>query len=632
MALAKSRLGITYAGLMLAVMLAALDATIVATALPTIVRELGGLEHLAWVATAYLLAQTAVTPLYGKLGDLYGRKSVLQVAIAVFLLGSALCGMSRSMLQLILFRAVQGLGGGGLIITAQAVVADIVPPRDRGKYQGLFGAVFGLASVAGPLVGGFFTTQLTWRWIFYVNLPFGILAAAVIGAVLPANPRRTAHGIDYPGAVFLATAVTAIILLCELGIDALGNRPAFGATMALAAVSVAAFFLAERHAREPVLPLRLFRDRTVVITCATSFIVGFALFGCVTYLPLFLQTVRGASPTESGFHMLPMMIGMPAMSMFTGILVSRTGRYKRYPIAGTILAVVSLLALIGIDASTPPLALSAMLLGLGLGLGLIMQVLVTAVQNAVNYADLGAATAVTMLARLIGGSMGTALLGAVFSTRMNSVVAAGGSPADGVTAGIHTAFIGASTIAAVAAVLVWFLPEKPLRETVAALSADAGESAGEAFAMPTSDDAGAQMLRGLTALADRSVQRGHVEAIVRESGLDAEPFVAWVLWQLASRPHTRVDALGMSRGVDRKRRDDAVASLAARGWITLDTADPCGPASITPQGQTAIDQLADARRRRFEQLFASWNPEDRVALADVMRSFATGVATAGHSD
>jgi EmrB/QacA subfamily drug resistance transporter len=611
---------------MLAVMLAALDATIVATALPTIVRELGGLEHLAWVATAYLLAQTAVTPLYGKLGDLYGRKSVLQAAIGIFLLGSALCGMSRSMLQLILFRGIQGLGGGGLIITAQAVVADIVPPRDRGRYQGLFGAVFGLASVAGPLVGGFFTTQMSWRWIFYVNLPFGVLAAVVIGAVLPANSRRSEHGIDYPGAVFLATAVTAIILLCDLGVSALGNQPAFAATVALAAVSVAAFFLAERHAKEPVLPMRLFGDRTVAITCATSFIVGFALFGSVTYLPLFLQTVRGVSPTSSGLHMLPMLIGMPAMSMMTGILVSRTGRYKRYPIAGTALAVIALFALARIDANTSWVALSAMFLGLGLGLGLIMQVLVTAVQNSVPYADLGAATAVTMLARLIGGSMGTAIVGAIFSARMTSIVAGGGTAAEGVTAGIHMAFAGAAIVAVVAAVLVWFLPEKPLRETVAALSADPGESAGEAFAMPMSDDAGVQVLRGLSALADQSVQRGHVEAIVKESGIDVDPFSAWLLWQIGSTPHVRVDALGVNRGVDRQRRDDGVKDLAARGWIQLDTNDPCGPASLTPLGNATFEQFADARRRRFERLFASWNPADRVALAEVMRSFATGVA------
>jgi MFS family permease len=336
--------------------------------------------------------------------------------------------------------------------------------------------------------------------------------------------------------------------------------------------------------------------------------------------------VRNVSPTSSGMHMLPMMIGMPAMSMMTGILVSRTGRYKRYPIAGASLAVIALVALARIDANTPWVSLSLMFLCLGLGLGLIMQVLVTAVQNSVPYADLGAATAVTMLARLIGGSMGTAIVGAVFSARMQSVVAAGGTTAAGVTAGIHLAFAGAALIAFIAAVIVWFLPEKPLRETVAALSADPGESAGEAFAMPMSDDAGMQVLRGLSALADQDVQRGHVEAIVKESGIDVDPFSAWLLWQIGSQPHVRVDALGVNRGLDRKLRDDGVSDLVARRWIALDTKDPCGPASLTRLGRAMFEQFAAARRRRFERLFASWNPADRVALAEVMRSFATGVA------
>ncbi|HEU4881168.1 MAG TPA: DHA2 family efflux MFS transporter permease subunit, partial [Longimicrobium sp.] len=302
---------VIFSGLLLAMLLAALDSTIVATALPTIVGELGGLERLAWVVTAYLVAQTIVTPLYGKLGDLFGRKVVLQGGIVLFLVGSVLCGMSQSMGQLILFRFIQGLGGGGLMVTTMAVVGDVVPPRERGRYQGIFGAVFGVSSIAGPLLGGYFTTHWSWRWIFYINLPLGLVAMAVIAATLPARAERIRRAIDFAGAGLLALTLSAAILAADLGGATYGwTSPVILGLAAASLVALAAFIAVERRAAEPVLPLRLFRERSFTISSMVGLIVGFAMFGSVTYLPVFLQVVNGASPTGSGLQMLPMMGGM----------------------------------------------------------------------------------------------------------------------------------------------------------------------------------------------------------------------------------------------------------------------------------------------------------------------------------
>src|SRR5213076_521886 len=335
-ALGRRLILVAFSGLVLAMLLAALDSTIVSTALPTIVSELGGLEHLAWVVTGYLLAQTIVTPIYGKVGDLYGRKIVLQSVIVLFFIGSALCGLSQNMSQLIVFRAIQGLGGGGLIVTTQAVVGDIVPPRERGRYQGIFGAVFGLSSIVGPLLGGYFTTQLSWRWIFYINLPVGIAALGVLAATLPSLPRRVARSIDYSGAGLLAVLLSSITLVSDLGGTAYPwSSPLMLGLIATTVLSLGLFVFVERKVREPVLPLHLFRQQTFVITSAVGLIVGFALFGSVTYFPLFLQVVKGVSPTGSGLEMIPMMGGMLVTSIGSGQLISRSGRYKIFPVFGT---------------------------------------------------------------------------------------------------------------------------------------------------------------------------------------------------------------------------------------------------------------------------------------------------------
>jgi EmrB/QacA subfamily drug resistance transporter len=516
--LSPRQVRVTIGGLLLVLLLAALDSTIVATALPTIVGEMGGLTHLSWVVTAYLLAQTVVTPLYGKLGDLYGRKKVVQVAIVIFLIGSALCGLAQSLTQLIVFRAVQGLGGGGLMVTTQAVVGDIVPARDRGRYQGIFGAVFGLSSIAGPLIGGYFTTHLSWRWIFYVNLPFGIIAIAVLAATLPSVSRRVSHAIDYMGAALLATALSGTIVVTDLGgMTYPWSSPFIVGLIAVVVASIVGFLLVERKASEPVVPLRLFSNKTFVISVVIGLIVGFALFGSVTYLPLFLQVVKGDSPTSSGLRMIPMMGGMLVSSIISGQLISRRGRYKIFPIIGTAVMVHGLFMLSRMRAETSITTTALLMMTLGLGLGLVMQVLVLVAQNSVDFKDLGVATSGATLFRLVGGSVGTAVLGAIFASRLHqnllqtlpaSIAGATGTAGPNVspraiaafppavrqlyTAGfthaLNTVFLVATFIGMVGFVLSWLLPETPLRETVAARAGGVNDEIGEMFPRPGDEE------------------------------------------------------------------------------------------------------------------------------------------------
>ncbi|HET6679761.1 MAG TPA: MFS transporter [Gemmatimonadaceae bacterium] len=644
---------VVFSGLLLAMLLAALDSTIVSTALPTIVGELGGLERLAWVVTAYLLAQTIVTPIYGKLGDLYGRKIVLQSAVVVFLVGSALCGLSRTMLQLVGFRFLQGLGGGGLLVVAQAAVGDIIPPRDRGRYQGIFGAVFGVASIAGPLLGGYFTTHLSWRWIFYVNLPLGIVALVVLAITLPSRSERRSHNIDYAGAALLAVVLSSITLLSDLG----GTTYAWGSPLILgliaaSVISLLAFIAVERRADEPVLPPALFAERTFAVTSVVGFIVGFGMFGAITYFPVFLQVVRGVSPTASGLQMLPMMGGMLTMSIVSGQLISRTGRYKHFPLLGTAVMTVGLVLLAGLSGESGALSISMFMLVLGLGLGMVMQVLIIAVQNSVPYRFLGVATSGATLFRLIGGSLGTAILGAVFAARLSRNLAAtmppgalGGGPGSAAhvsmerlaqlspelhsiyttafSSSLNLTFLVAAGVCAFGFVFAWLLPERPLRTTVAEVAGSAGHETGEAFARPADEQTAESQLYGaLVALSDRAVRRQHIERIVARAGETLTPLAAWLLTRLEREPDRDLAAIAGEHHIDPSRVATALAELRARALIEardMDAAQGRAALVLTEDGCAVLNRLVTARREHLAELAADWGrsgtPEPSAFLA-----------------
>jgi EmrB/QacA subfamily drug resistance transporter len=406
-------------GLMAGVLLAALDQSIVGTALPRIVSELGGLDKLAWVVTAYLLTATAATPLWGKISDLYGRRPIFQAAIIIFLVGSALCGLSQNLPQLIAFRALQGIGGGGLMAIALSIIGDIIPPRERGRYQGYFGAVFGVSSVAGPLLGGWFTDGPGWRWIFYVNLPVGIAALVITSMALKMPSVRREHRLDFLGAGLIVGSVSALLLYLDWAGKEFGwFAPGPLALLVAAIVLAVCFVFVERRAAEPIIPLRLFRNQIFAVGNVFGFLAGVAMFGTIIFLPFYLQIVMGMSPTESGLALLPAVLGILTTSIISGRLITRTGRYKIFPIIGAAVLMVSLLMMSRLRVDTPFWELAIYELAFGAGLGCTMQTIITAVQNAVEFRDLGAATSATTFFRQMGGTLGAAVFGAILASRL----------------------------------------------------------------------------------------------------------------------------------------------------------------------------------------------------------------------
>jgi EmrB/QacA subfamily drug resistance transporter len=414
-ALTHRQILLVFSGLMLGMFLAALDQTILGTALPTIVNSLHGLNHISWVITAYLLTSTISTPLYGKLSDQFGRKGLFQAAIVIFLVGSVLSGLSQSMLQLIAFRGIQGLGAGGLMALAMTIIADVVSPRDRGRYQGYIGATFALSSIAGPLLGGVFTDNLSWRWIFYINVPIGIVALVVTSAVLKLPFRRQTHSIDFLGAGLMLVGVTAALLVTVWGgVQYAWGSPTIIGLSVLAVAFIAVFIWWEHRAAEPILPPSLFRIGIFRVSSSVSFLLAMIMYGAIIYLPLYLQLVDGVSAMVSGLLLIPMMLGLLATSIVSGQVVTRTGHYKAFPIVGSALVIVGMFLLSRLTIDTSHLVMVLDIIVLGAGMGMTMQIMILATQNAVPPNQIGTATAAVNFFRSLGGAFGTSLFGAVF--------------------------------------------------------------------------------------------------------------------------------------------------------------------------------------------------------------------------
>lgn len=640
----QRRVLIIFSGLMLTWLIASLDQTVVSTALPTIVSDLGGLSQLSWVIIGYLLTSTVSTPLWGKLGDLYGRKPFFLASIVLFLAGSAVCGISQNMPEMIVFRAMQGLGAGGLLVLAQAIIADVVPPRQLGRYQGLFGAVFGVSSVGGPLLGGFFVDQLSWRWIFYINLPIGAAALLIITRALPAASEQRHHTIDYLGKALLAAAATSLVLLTTLG----GNTYPWNSapTYLLAfvgVISIIGFVLVEQRAAEPVMPLEMFRNRVFIFACAIGFVVGFALFGAATYLPFFLQVVNGASPTASGLRMLPMVMGILLTSILSGLLISRLGRYKVFPIVGTALMTLGVFLLSRMNEQTSVPVEWLWMLVLGLGLGLVFQVLVTVVQNAVEYRNLGAATSDATFFRSIGGCFGTAVCGAIFSNQLASHLSSLASSlppgvklsaAESVAAlrqlppsvraevvhsyalSLSTVFLVGVPIAAVAFILSWLLPEVRLRTTTQATDV------GQTFAVPTARTSQQEIERSLHVLASRDSLEGFHLRLAARAGVDLDPRSAWLLFRLQEQAPISLGGLAQHFQVSADLLIPSIATLHEQGLLTLtspaDGQGEEGQVQLTSAGQETLKRLTTACHDNLSDLLDGWSPEQDAELAALL--------------
>jgi EmrB/QacA subfamily drug resistance transporter len=613
---------LTFLAVVLGMLLAALDQTIVATALPTVVADLGGAGHQAWVVTSYLLASTIVTAVVGKLGDIFGRKKVFQLAVLLFLAGSILCGLAQSMEMLVASRALQGLGGGAITVTAVAVIGEVIPLRERGRYQGALGAVFGVTTVIGPLLGGLFTDHLTWRWAFWVNVPVAVVVIAIAAVAIPELHRTARPVLDYAGIVLIGLGAAGLTLATSWG----GTTYAWGSPIILAlfvgsAAALIAFVAAERRAVEPILPIRLFANPVFTVCCVLSFVVGFAMLGALTFLPTYMQFVDGVSATASGLRTLPMVAGLLVTSLGSGVIVGRTGRYKIFPIAGTAIMALGFVLLSQMDAGTSTLVQSLYLLVLGTGIGLSMQVLVLVVQNTVDFTDLGVATSGVTFFRTIGSSFGAAIFGSMFSNflddRLPAAMARSGAPAQAATSpqvlhqlshevaapiidayadSLSRVFLFAAPVAVVGFILAWFLKQVPLRDTAASGSTDMGEG----FGMPTIESPE----KLLEVAIGRLLQRSHgvdLEALARSPRSRVDTAALWALMQIYRHASVTGTAdivdIAEERRVPRQILEPTFDRLVATRYATR-VADQF---SLTPAGAAEINKARD--------LISSWITE-----------------------
>ncbi|MFI9380579.1 DHA2 family efflux MFS transporter permease subunit [Kutzneria sp. NPDC052558] len=639
----RGRTNAIFGVVLLGVLLAALDQTIVGTALPTIVGDLGGAGHLSWVVTAYLLAETIMTVIVGKFGDLFGRKRMFQLSVVIFGVGSFFSGFADSMTWLIIWRAVQGIGGGGLMVTATALIADFIPLRERGKYQGILGSVFGVVTVAGPMLGGLFVDHLSWRWAFYVNIPLVVVVLVVAAAAMPSVKSALKPVVDYLGILLIGLAVTGLTLVTSWGGTTYAwNSPEIIWMSVGSVLLLGLFVLVELRAKEPMLPMRLFRNPVFTVSGILSFIVGFAMLGALSFLPTYMQYVQGTDATTSGIRLLPMVIGLLVSSILSGNIVSKTGRYKIFPILGSIGITAGLYLLSLLNPDTGLVLSSLYMLVLGVGIGLAMQVLTIAVQNTVDYADLGVATSGVTFLRSIGSSFGAAIFGSIYSsqlaTNLGTTLARNPLPQGvdpHVTAvpallhalpdaisrpivqaysdSLHTVFLYAVPVGVLALLVSFFLKEVPLRDTSRASAPELGEG----FAMPDSRDSDQELERQIATLMFRERHKA-APAILSRAGSSLDEGGVWCLKRVKvlhklHRPAT-VEAIAEKHRLPGKVIEPAFVALEYAGYLERDGDE----LNLTERGHEEFDRLAKAWRGWLVERLSDWRPESRTDLSEAI--------------
>ncbi|WP_405166937.1 MFS transporter [Nocardia sp. NBC_01499] len=647
--MSRAKINIVFATIVLGMLLAALDQTIVSTALPTIVADLGEAGHMAWVVTAYLLAEAVATALAGKLGDLFGRKLIFQLSALIFIVGSMIAGLANGMTLLIAARAIQGFGGGGLMVTAMALIADTIPLRQRGKYQGALGAVFGVTTVIGPTLGGLFTDHASWRWCFYVNVPIAILMIVMSARTIPRVRAVIKPVIDYAGIGLVAVAVSTLILGLEWG----GQEYPWGSSMILglfaaSIVLFAAFVVIELRAEEPMLPMGLFRSRVFTVCSILSFICGFAMLGSITYLPAYLQYVDGVSATMSGVRSLPLVVGLLVTSILSGQVVGKTGHYRYFPIVGTLVMALGLYLMSTMGRDTGFWEESLYMMVLGLGIGLTMQVLTIVVQNTVPYAQLGTATSGVTFFRTLGSTFGTAIFGTLYSNEigpnlrealvqvkvvppevaanpqaLQAVPEEVSAPiVDAYANTIDHVFVWVVPVALVGFVVAWFLKEVPLRDSARTGAGDVGEG----FSVPDSADRVVHLERAIAG----SLRKEHAEGpigprILADAGSTLSRGEAWALGQVYLRDRVKGGATLDAVARAHKLPDDVLAPIyrrvADKGYLI----DDGRGLRLTDQGQAELDRVKAAWRRWLDSRLDDWNnddPADRALFDQALDSLA----------